>query len=79
MIFWLGNELDDALGAGVGTCADANTAGTVDLCNAIDDMYRVELAGSVQLPRPMQAKVQVLIALAAEQHGVAGNRRGRSS
>lgn len=57
----LGNELDDALGAGVGTCAAANTAGTVDLCNAIDDMYRVELAGAgCQLPRPMQAKVQVL-------------------
>ena len=42
----LGNELDDALGAGVGACAAANTAGTGDLSDAIDNVYRVELAGA---------------------------------
>ena len=67
----LGNELDDALGAGVGTCAAANTAGTVDLCNAIDDMYRVELAGSGAVAETDAGESAGLVALAAEQHGSA--------
>ena len=73
----LGDELDDALRAGVGTCTAANAAHAVDLCNAVNNMDSVELADLCAVAKTNAGKGAGLVALAAEQHcGAAIDRAG---
>ena len=64
-----GDQLYDALGAGIGTGAAAHAAHTIDLGNAVNDMYRVELAGSGAVAETDAGEGAGLVALAAEEHG----------
>ena len=64
----LGDELDDALGADVNTCATANALVAVDLCNAVNDLHCAKLAGRDTVAKTYASEGAHLVALAAEQH-----------
>ena len=63
-----GQELDDALRAGVSARAAADTLGAIDLSDAVDDVHGVELARSRAVAKPDAGKGTGLVALSAEQH-----------
>ena len=63
-----GDELHDALRAGIDAGAAADTLVAVNLGNAVDDVHCVELAGLDAVAEADAGEGAELIALAAEQH-----------
>lgn len=63
-----GDELNDALGAGISTGTAANAAVSVDLCNTILDVNCIKLAGSCAVAKTNASEGAGLVALAAKQH-----------
>lgn len=64
----IGNELDELLGAGIGTVAAAYALFAVDLCNTVYDVHCAELASVYTVAETDASKAAVLVALSAEQH-----------
>lgn len=67
-VLLLGYHGDDALGAGIGAGAAADTLIAVDLGNAVDYFHRAELAGFHAVAHAYAGVGAELVALSAEQH-----------
>ena len=67
-VLLLGDHSDDALGAGIGAGAAADTFIAVDLGNAVDYFHRAELAGFHAVAHAYAGVGAELVALPAEQH-----------
>ena len=65
----LGDQLDNALGAGVHTGAAAHALGPIRLRDTVDDVHGVKLTGLHAVAQADAGEGAQLVALAAEQHG----------